>query len=173
MTMRAYQDTWPQCAEHTYIDVAATVIGAVSIGDYSSVWPGVVIRGDVNPISIGSYTNIQDNSVLHTTHASENTQSALLRIGDYVTVGHGVMLHGCTIEEFCLIGMRSVILDHAHLAPYVMVGAGSVVAPGKRLESGYLYVGTPAKKVRALTVAERNFFKYSAQHYVRLQASYR
>lgn len=172
MTIRAFKKIWPTLGDNTYIDLAAVVIGDVHLGRECSVWPCAVIRGDVNHIRIGDYTNIQDNSVLHTTHASEKTNGAPLTIGDYVTVGHSVVLHGCTIENFCLIGMKSVVLDNVHVEPYVVIGAGSVVSPGKRLESGYLYLGLPAKKVRPLTEQERKFLKYSAEHYAKLKDDY-
>lgn len=172
MTIRAYKNIWPVVEEGVYIDPAAIIIGDVFIGKHSSVWPGAVIRGDVNSIRIGNFTNIQDNSVLHTTHESEENKGAPLTIGHYVTVGHAVVLHGCTIGDCCLIGMKSVILDNAQIEPYVIIGAGSVVSPNKHLESGYLYKGVPAKKARPLAEKEKEFLKYSAEYYVKLKAEY-
>lgn len=172
MTIRAFKNIWPMLGKDTYIDPDAVVIGDVHMGCECSVWPGAVIRGDVNHIRIGDYTNIQDNSVLHTTHEGDKTTGAALTIGHYVTVGHSVVLHGCAVEDFCLIGMRVIVLDNAHIEPYVIVGAGSIVSPGKRLQSGYLYLGAPAKQVRALTEQEKNFFKYSAEYYAQLKNNY-
>lgn len=172
MSIRAFKNIWPTQGFGTYIDQDAVVIGDVHLGEHCSVWPGAVIRGDVNSIRIGDYTNIQDNSVLHTTHQNDLNPGAPLSIGHYVTVGHAVVLHGCTIQDFCLIGMQSIVLDNAVIEPYVIIGAGSVVSPGKRLESGYLYLGSPARKVRALTDQERTFLKYSAEHYAKLKDEY-
>ena len=172
MSIRAFKNIWPQLANGAYIDPDATVIGDVHLGEHCSVWPGAVIRGDVNSIRIGDYTNIQDNSVLHVTHQNEAFTGAPLSIGNYVTVGHAVVLHGCTVHDFCLIGMQSTILDNAIIEPYVIVGAGSLVSPNKRLESGYLYVGSPARKVRPLTEQEKEFLKYSAEYYSKLKNDY-
>jgi carbonic anhydrase/acetyltransferase-like protein (isoleucine patch superfamily) len=132
-----------------------------------------VVRGDVNQISIGARTNIQDGSVLHVNHAGEyNPQGNPLVIGHDVTIGHRVVLHGCTIEDECLIGINSVVMDGAIIREQVLVGANSLVPPGKELASGYLYVGSPVKQIRALTATEKAFFKYSAQHYVALKDNY-
>ena len=139
------------------------------MGDDCSVWPMTVIRGDVNHIRIGNRSNIQDGSILHVTHASANNDGYALTIGDDVTAGHQVILHGCTIEDRVLIGMGATIMDGAVIQSDVVLGAGSLVAPGKVLESGYLYLGSPAKRVRALTDAERAFFTYSAGNYVKLK----
>jgi carbonic anhydrase/acetyltransferase-like protein (isoleucine patch superfamily) len=132
-----------------------------------------VIRGDVNRIVIGEASNIQDNSVLHVSHKTpENPAGSPLVIGARVTVGHTVILHACTIGDECLIGMGSIILDRAVIQRHVLVGAGSLVPEGKVLESGFLYLGRPAKPVRPLTEAEIAYFSYSAQHYVQLARSY-
>lgn len=174
MTIRPYNGIAPSIAESAYIDPQACVIGDVHIGAESSVWPMTVIRGDVNRIRIGARSNIQDGSVLHVTHDHAKVPGGHpLLIGDEVTIGHQVTLHGCTIGERCLIGMASIILDGARLEPYVMLGAGSLVAPGKTLEGGYLYVGRPAKRMRALTDEELAGFEYSAGHYVRLQQNHK
>lgn len=172
MSIRSFKNIQPTLGKGAYVDQDAVVIGDVHLGEHSSVWPCAVIRGDVNSIRIGDYTNIQDNSILHVTHQSEIFTGAPLSIGHYVTVGHAVVLHGCTIQDFCLIGMKTVILDNAIIEPYVIVGAGSLVSPNKRLESGYLYLGSPAKKVRPLTEEEKVFLKYSAEHYVKLKNEY-
>ncbi len=172
MTIRSFKNIQPKLSEGTYVDQDAVVIGDVHLGLHASVWPCAVIRGDVNNIFIGDYTNIQDNAVLHVTHQSDRFVGASLTVGNYVTIGHSVVLHGCQIDDFCLVGMQTVVLDNAHIEPYVMVGAGSIVAPGKRLESGYLYLGSPAKKIRPLTDEEKSFLKYSAEHYVKLKNEY-
>lgn len=172
MSIRKFKNIWPQQGSGAYIDQDAVVIGDVHLGEHSSVWPCAVIRGDVNSIRIGHYTNIQDNSVLHTTHQNHENPGSPLFIGDYVTVGHSVVLHGCTIGDFCLIGMQSIILDNAVIEPYVIIGAASVVSPGKRLESGYLYLGSPAKQIRPLTDKEKEFLKYSAEYYAKLKNAY-
>ena len=130
-----------------------------------------MIRGDVNHIHIGSGTNIQDGSVLHVTHASEEYSSATgtpLLIGEDVTIGHKVVLHACTIGDRSLIGMGSIVLDNAVIENEVMVAAGSVVTPGKVLESGFLYVGNPARQKRELSQKEIAFLSYSAKNYVAL-----
>ena len=164
----------PQLAPGAWVHPRATVIGEVSVGTNASVWPGAVIRGDVNSISIGEATNIQDGSVLHVSHKTPlNPAGGPLIIGARVTVGHTVILHACTIEDECLIGMGSIILDRAVVKKHVLLGAGSLVPEGKVLESGYLYLGRPAKRVRPLSEEEIAYFDYSVQHYVKLMQSYR
>ena len=163
----------PQLARGAWVHPHATVIGEVSLGVGSSVWPGAVIRGDVNSIQIGDETNIQDGSVLHVSHKTElDPLGGPLKIGARVTIGHTVILHACTIEDECLIGMGSIILDHAVVKTRVLLGAGSLVPEGKVLDSGYLYLGRPAKPVRLLTAEELAYFNYSARHYVKLAQSY-
>ncbi len=173
MTTRGYLGTTPTLAKGVYIDPSAQLIGKVSCAEDVSVWPMAVIRGDVNMIHIGQQSNIQDGSVLHVTHAySEHPEGFALTIGEQVTVGHNVVLHGCCIGNQCLIGMSSTILDGAVLADQVLLGAGSLVSPGKQLEGGYLWLGNPAKKVRRLNAKELAWFAYSAQHYVNLKNEY-
>jgi carbonic anhydrase/acetyltransferase-like protein (isoleucine patch superfamily) len=173
MTIRSYQGKNPHIAASAYVDDSAVVIGDVTIGEDSSLWPQVVARGDVNIITIGSRTNIQDGSVLHVTHDGKYTPGGYaLTVGDNVTVGHRVILHACTIGDLCLIGMASTIMDGAVLEPKVMLGAGSLVPGGKQLEGGYLYVGTPAKQVRPLTEEELESLAYSADHYVQVKNSH-
>jgi len=163
----------PTVAPGAWVHPRAIVIGEVSLGADASVWPGAVIRGDVNSISIGEASNIQDNSVLHVSHKTPaNPAGGPLTIGARVTVGHTVILHACTIEDECLIGMGSIILDRAVVQKHVLLGAGSLVPEGRVLESGHLYLGRPAKLVRALTEEEIAYFSYSAQHYVALARSY-
>lgn len=162
----------PTIGDKTYIDPAATVIGDTVIGDNSSVWPSAVIRGDVNIIRIGNKTNIQDGSVLHNTHVGKYSDGSPLIIGDYVTVGHNVILHGCEIKNFVLIGMGSTVLDNVVIEDEVILGANSLVTESKVLESGYLYMGAPAKKIRELTQEEKEFLKYSAEKYAQLKDDY-
>jgi carbonic anhydrase/acetyltransferase-like protein (isoleucine patch superfamily) len=164
----------PTLAAGAWVHPRATVIGEVTLGADASVWPGAVIRGDVNSIAIGEASNIQDGSVLHVSHRTPaNPAGGPLAIGARVTVGHTVILHACTIEDECLIGMGSIILDRAVIQKHVLLGAGSLVPEGKLLESGHLYLGRPAKLVRKLSDEEIAYFAYSAQHYVALAQSYR
>ncbi|AZC15483.1 MULTISPECIES: gamma carbonic anhydrase family protein [Pseudomonas] len=170
MAIRTYQDHRPKLGERAFVDHSAVVIGDVEIGADSSVWPLTVIRGDMHRIRIGARTSVQDASVLHITHAGPfNPEGFPLLIGDDVTIAHKVMLHGCNIGSRVLIGMGSIVMDGAVVEDDVMVGAGSLVPPGKRLASGFLYVGSPVKQVRALTEKERAFFTYSAGNYVKLK----
>lgn len=169
----AYRDITPQIGTDVYIHASASVIGDVVLGDHASVWPGAVIRGDVNHIRIGTGSNVQDLSVLHVSHKSTwDPDGSPLIIGDNVTIGHKVILHGCTIEDECLIGMGSIIMDKVVVQKNVLLGAGSLVPEGKILESGFLYLGSPAKKVRALSESEIAHFMYSANHYIKLKYSY-
>ena len=173
MNVRPYKGIFPTIGEAVYIDQTALVIGDVNIGSESSIWPMTVVRGDVNRIIIGNRTNVQDGSVLHVTHPHKAIPDGFsLHVGNNVTVGHKVILHGCQIGDNCLIGMGSTIMDGAIVSSGVMVGAGSLVAPGKELESGYLYVGSPVKKVRQLTEQEKAWLDYSATHYVNLKNQY-
>ena len=173
MAIAAYRGIRPTLGARVYIDASAVVIGQVTIGDDSSIWPTVVLRGDVNTISIGARTSIQDGTVGHVTHDGiYRPGGRALIVGDDVTVGHRVVMHACTIGNKCLVGMGSIILDDAVVEDLVMIGAGSVVAPGKKLESGGLYVGSPARRVRDLKQAEIDFFTYSAAHYVKLKDEY-
>ncbi|VAW55933.1 Carbonic anhydrase, gamma class [hydrothermal vent metagenome] len=171
--IRPFKKRAPRIGDKTYIDEAACVIGDVVIGDDCSVWPMVVIRGDVNSIRVGHRTNIQDGSVLHVTHKGPlSPEGNALVIGSDVTVGHGAVLHACTIEDECLIGMGAVVLDGAVVKQGAMVAAGSVVSPFKVLEGGFLYIGIPAKPARELSQKEKDFLLYSAQHYVKLKNDY-
>ncbi len=171
--IRQYKDFTPNIHDSAYIDEAAVVIGDVEIGENSSVWPCVVIRGDIHHIKIGHHTNIQDGSVLHVTHASEFTpEGHPLTVGNYVIIGHNVTLHGCTVHDHSLVGMNAVVLDGAVVESRVYVAAGSVVGPGKVLESGYLYRGNPIRQARELTEKELAFLDYSPMHYVKLGANF-
>ena len=173
MGIRSFQESTPQLGARVYVDEQAAVIGNVELGDDVSVWPMCSIRGDVNRIRIGARSNIQDGSVIHVTHSHDvQPGGRAAMVGADVTVGHNVVLHACTIENRCLVGMGSVILDGAILREGVLLGAGSLVTEDKILEGGYLYVGRPARRVRALTAEQMKWFEYSARHYVRLQDRY-
>ena len=172
--IRTFEGITPVIGASTFIDETAVVIGNVTIGEDSSVWPTTVIRGDVNRITIGDRTSIQDGSVLHVNHDDEhNPGGDPLSIGSNVTVGHKVMLHGCSVNDRCLIGMSTTILDKAVVESNTIIGAGSLVSPGKVLESGYLYVGTPARQVRKLTEDELAYLDLAAEYYVQLKTKHR
>ena len=149
MPVRSFENHHPRRADSAYIDPQALVISGVDIGADASLWPNVVVRGDVHSIKIGANTNIRDASVLHVSHDSEFAPGGFpLVVGDAVTVGHMAVLHGCTIESNCLIGMGSLVLDGARVQAGTMLGAGSLVGPGKVIEGGHLWHGRPARRVR-------------------------
>lgn len=169
-SIRAYQGINPTVDQTVFIDETALVLGDVHIGKDSSIWPLTVVRGDVNKIRIGDNTNIQDNSVVHVTHPHNDVPDGYsVFVGDNVTVGHRVILHGCNIGDHCLIGMGSTVMDGVVIEPNVLLGAGSLVSPGKVLEGGYLWLGSPVRKVRPLSDEERKWIDYSAKHYVELK----
>jgi carbonic anhydrase/acetyltransferase-like protein (isoleucine patch superfamily) len=173
MQLRAYTGIRPALGERVYVDAAAVVIGRVTLADDVSLWPCVVARGDVNSISVGARSNIQDLTMLHVTHDGPYSPGGFpLVIGADVTVGHKCLLHACRIGDRCLIGMGAIVMDGAMVEDEVLLGAGSLVSPGKRLESGHLYKGSPAQKVRPLTAEEKEMLRYSAAHYVRLKDRY-
>lgn len=170
MHIRAFGDRAPQLGAAVFVDPSAVVLGDVVLGDDCSVWPAAVIRGDMHRIRIGARTSIQDGSVLHITHAGPfNPDGYPLIIGDDVTVGHKVLLHGCSLGSRILVGMGSIVMDGAVIEDEVILGAGSLVPANKTLESGYLYMGSPARQVRPLTDKERSFFTYTAANYVKLK----
>ncbi len=174
MTIRNFENSQPHIADSAYVDPTALVIGNVSLGEDSYILPMTVVRGDIHSITIGKRTNIQDNSVVHVTHKSEfSTHGHPVKIGDDVTIGHRVVLHGCTIMDRCLIGMGAIIMDGAIIHPETYIAAGALVSPGKALEGGFLYRGSPAKKVRPLTQEELAFLDYSAMHYAKLKDRHR
>lgn len=171
--IRSYKQYQPQLGKEVYIDPAAVVIGQVTLGDDVSVWPCAVIRGDMHTIAVGARTSVQDNAVLHITHASDyNPKGYPLTIGEDVTIGHGACLHGCTLGDRILVGIGATILDGAVIEDDVVIAAGTLVPPGKTLTSGYMYLGSPCKQVRPLTEQEKSFFRYSAENYVRLKNEY-
>lgn len=172
MTIRSFQGVSPTVPASTYVDEQAVVIGRVTLGEQTNIWPCAVVRGDVNDIRIGDRTNIQDGAVLHVAHEGEHGKGYALVIGRDVTVGHNATVHACTIEDEVLIGMNATILDGALVPKHCIVGANALVPPGKQLQSGWMYMGIPAKPVRELTEQEIAFFRYSAQHYVKLMQAY-
>ena len=172
MAIRKYKGIEPKMDASSWVDDSAVVIGKCELGEDVGIWPNATLRGDVNDIVIGDRSNIQDGTVVHTTHESEVSKGSKCIVGKDVTVGHNAVLHGCIIEDECLIGMGAVVLDNAIVKKHVLVGANSLVPPGKVLESGYLYVGSPVKQARPLTEKEIAFFKYSAAHYVKLKNEY-
>ncbi|WP_449553348.1 gamma carbonic anhydrase family protein [Lelliottia amnigena] len=171
--LRPFKDLFPQKGDRAMIDSSSVVVGDVRMADDVSIWPLVAIRGDVNHVIIGSRTNIQDGSVLHVTHkSSHNPEGCPLIIGEDVTIGHKVMLHGCTIGNRVLVGMGSILLDGVIVEDDIMIGAGSLVPQNKRLESGYLYLGSPVKQIRPLNEAEIAGLQYSANNYVKWKDEY-
>lgn len=174
MNIRKYLDIAPKLGERVYVDPGAHVIGDVVLGDDASVWPGTVIRGDVNFIRIGARTNVQDGTIIHVTHEGPYTRPGGFptTIGADVTIGHGAIVHACTIEDACLIGMGSTVLDGATVKKHGFVGAGAVVPPGKTVGEGEMWLGNPARCVRVLNEREIESLYYSAKHYCRLKDRY-
>ncbi len=173
MNIRPYREWTPETGRRVFIDPAATVIGRVAIGDDSSIWPGCVLRGDVNYIRIGARTSIQDGSVLHV--ASDRLAGGggiPLLVGDDCTVGHGVILHACTVGNRCLVGMGAIVMDGTVIGDEVIVGAGALVPAGRKLAPRTLWVGSPARMARALTAKEVADLAESAAHYVALKDRY-
>lgn len=171
--VRSYKGKYPKYSSSVYIDTSAVVVGDIQIGADSSIWPLVAARGDVNVIRIGARTNVQDGSVLHVTRTGpDDPYGYPLLIGDDVTIGHKVMLHGCQLKNRILIGMGAIVMDGAIVEDDVIVGAGSLVPPGKTLESGYLYVGSPVQQARKLKADELAFLSKSADNYVYLKDEY-
>jgi carbonic anhydrase/acetyltransferase-like protein (isoleucine patch superfamily) len=172
--LRPFNNSQPRLGERVFIDPACIVIGDVVIGDDSSIWPGTIIRGDVNHIRIGARSNIQDGTVIHVSHSGPNGKPVgyPTLIGDDVTIGHGAIIHACSIGDACLIGMGAIVLDGAVVEKNGFVGAGAVIPPGKTVASGELWLGNPAKCVRNLNEQEIEQLYYSAAHYVRLKDMY-
>ena len=174
MPVRPHLGTLPTLGERVYLDPACSVIGDVVLGDDVSVWPNTVIRGDVNFIRIGDRSNLQDGTVVHVSHDGPHAKLGgfATRIGSDVTIGHKAIVHACTIEDAVLIGMGAIVLDGAVVRKHGFVGAGALVAPGKVVGEGEMWLGNPARKVRMLSDAEIEALYYSAQHYVRLKDRY-
>lgn len=173
MSIRPYNGIAPVLGTNAYVDPDAVVIGDVELGEDASIWPCAVARGDVHHIRIGARSNIQDGAVLHVTHDGPYTPGGQpLLIGADVTVGHGAILHACTIEDTCLIGMHATVLDGARVGRHSMIGAGALISPGKVVGEGELWLGNPARCVRKLSAKEIEMLQYSSQHYVRLKNRY-
>jgi carbonic anhydrase/acetyltransferase-like protein (isoleucine patch superfamily) len=171
--LRSWKGVMPVLGERVYVDPAAVVVGQVSIGDDSSVWPTAVIRGDVNVIAIGARTSVQDGCVLHVTHDGPyNPGGYALSIGDDVTIGHRAILHGCRVGDRCLIGMGAIVMDGAIVENEVIVAGGALVTPGSRCERGSLYAGSPARRLRPLSGRELDQLAYSARWYVKVKDEY-
>jgi gamma-carbonic anhydrase len=162
--IRSFQGHVPEIAPSVYVDPQAVIIGDVTIGEDSSVWPCAVVRGDYHSIQIGARTSIQDGCVLHI-----QGESYALRVGDGVTVGHGVILHGCTVESDCLIGMGAILLNGARIGSGSIVAAGTLIPERMDVPPGSLVMGAPGKVRRAVTEAERAQIAISAEHYVRFK----
>ncbi len=156
----------PNVHKSTFIASSAEVIGNVFLGEHSNIWFGAVVRGDMDSLSIGAYTNVQDNCTIH------NDQGFPVNIGDYVTIGHNVILHGCKISSNTIIGMGSIILNGAEIGRDTIIGAGSLVTQGKIIPSGVLCMGVPAKVIRELTIEEKESIRESAEHYVEHSKKY-
>lgn len=163
-----YQGAFPRIHPTAFIAENAVVIGDVEIGPESSIWYGCVVRGDVNVIRIGARTNIQDGTIIHVAAKGQGTF-----VGDNITVGHMAVLHACTLESDCFIGMKACVMDGAYIESNAMIAAGALVTPGKKVKGGELWAGSPAKPSRPLKPEEIAHFPESARHYAALAAHYR
>ncbi|WP_399681250.1 gamma carbonic anhydrase family protein [Xenophilus sp.] len=174
MNIRPYRNVMPTLGERVYVDAMAVVAGDVVLGDDVSLWPGVVVRGDVNFVRVGARTNIQDGTIVHVSHDGPHARLGGFAtvIGEDVTIGHQAIVHACRIADACLIGMGSILLDGVVVEKHGFVGAGALVPPGKVVGSGEMWLGNPARKARMLSDQEIEALYYSAQHYVRLKDEY-
>jgi carbonic anhydrase/acetyltransferase-like protein (isoleucine patch superfamily) len=174
MNLRPFLDHVPTLGARCYVDPAALVMGDVVLGEDVSIWPSTIVRGDVNYIRVGDRTNIQDGTVVHVSHDGPHAKLGGFAtiIGSDVTIGHKAIIHACRIEDAVLIGMGAIVLDGAVVKKHGFVGAGALIAPGKTVGEGELWLGNPAKKVRMLSQAEIEALYYSAGHYVRLKDQY-
>ena len=174
MNIRPYRTVMPTLGERVYVDPMATVVGDVVLGEDVSLWPGVVVRGDVNFIRIGARSNVQDGTVVHVSHDGPHAKLGGFAtvIGADVTIGHKAIVHACRIEDACLIGMGAILLDGVVVEQHGFVGAGALVTPGKVVGRGEMWLGNPARKARMLGDAEIEALYYSAVHYVRLKDEY-
>ncbi|MDN5872460.1 MAG: gamma carbonic anhydrase family protein [Nitrococcus sp.] len=172
--LRPFNGRSPRLAETAWVDTTALVIGDVTLADDVSIWPMAVIRGDINSIRVGARSNLQDGTVIHVTHDGPYTPGGYATsLGEDVTIGHRAIVHGCTVGNRVLIGMGAILMDAVEVADDVIIAANALVPPGKRLESGRLYVGTPARAVRELTAEEREQLLYSSRYYARLKELHR
>ena len=166
-----FRDHWPEVSDDVFIAGSADVIGKVTLGSESSVWFQAVLRGDHNEIRIGSRSNVQDGAVIHADNPIDNGPPVV--IGDGVTIGHHVHLHGCDIGDNCLIGSGSIVLDGAVLPPYTFVAVGSVVRPNMKIAPGQMLMGAPARVFRPVNETEVAYIKHAAAAYVKLSQEYR
>ncbi len=155
------EDKFPRIGEDTFVAPNCTIVGDVLIGNHCSIWFNAVVRGDVNYIHIGDYTNIQDNVTIHGTFERNGTD-----IGNYVNVGHNAIVHGCTIHDHVLIGMGAIVMDNAIIESHVIIAAGAVILENTRCETGYLYAGVPAKKIKQLTDEQLALLQKLPHNYV-------
>ncbi|MCS4503104.1 Protein YrdA [wastewater metagenome] len=168
--IRPFDEKWPRVADSAWIDESAVIIGDVTLGNDVSVWPTAVIRGDVNRIAIGDRSNVQDGTVIHVAHDGPYSPGGFPTVvGEDVTIGHRAVVHACTVGSRVLVGMGAIIMDGAVVEDDCIIAAGTLVPPGRRLDAGYLYVGSPAKAARELSAEEREQLVYSAHHYVRVK----
>jgi gamma-carbonic anhydrase len=165
--LHEYKGKWPKLGERVFIAEGAQIIGDVEIGDHSSVWYNCVIRGDVDTVRIGRHTNIQDGSIGHVMR-----NECPLTLHDYVTIGHGVMLHGCTVESHCLIGMRATLMNDVIVGEYSIVGAGALITQGTKIPPRSLVIGMPARVKRALTEQEVASIDEYARRYYEYKETY-
>lgn len=171
--IRPHHGVTPRIAPSAFVAETAVVIGDVEIGEHASIWYGCVLRGDDNTIRVGARTNIQDGTIVHINHEREGAAGTRTVIGADVTIGHMALIHACTLEDGCFIGMKACVMDGAVVESGAMVAAGALVTPGKRVKRGELWAGSPARLMRKLSEAELRYFSYTAQHYAELAASYR
>jgi gamma-carbonic anhydrase len=162
----------PIIAADAFVAPNATVIGDVAIGAGSSIWYGCILRGDYNMIRVGARTNIQDGTIVHVNHEREGAAGTRTIIGADVTIGHMALIHACTLEDGCFIGMQACVMDGAVVESGAMVAAGALVTPGKRVKQGELWGGSPARLMRKLTESELKYFSYTVEHYIEMAASY-
>ncbi len=173
MGIRVFSGISPRLGANAYVDPDAVVIGDVELGEDASIWPCAVVRGDVHHIRIGARSNVQDGAVLHVTHDGPYTPGGFpLLIGADVTIGHGAIVHACTVGDACLIGMHATLLDGVRVGRHSMIGAGAMLSPGKQVGEGELWLGHPARCVRKLSDTEIEKLYYSAKQYVQLKNRY-
>jgi carbonic anhydrase/acetyltransferase-like protein (isoleucine patch superfamily) len=165
--LRSYLGKRPTIGREVFLAETCALIGDVTVGDHASIWYSTVLRGDVMPIRVGKRTSIQDGTIVHVTSGFSGTT-----IGDDCTVGHAAIIHACTVEDFCLIGMGSILLDGVVIGRGSLVGAGALVTPGTIIPPGSLVLGSPAKVKRPVNDKEREQIDYGAKHYVELAARY-
>lgn len=172
-SLRRFKGHVPVVGARVYVDPSASVIGDVALDDDVSIWPGAVLRGDVHRIRVGARSNIQDGAIVHVTHDGPYSPGGRpCRIGADVTIGHGAVVHACTLQDTCLIGMHATVLDGAVIGRHSLVGAGAVITPGKNVGPGEMWLGNPARRVRTLKAGEIEQLAYSAAHYVKLKDDY-